>query len=92
MNVVSRNINSLKDDLVNKDVSYGGISEYDILMTTFEYIIRDETLINATEELILIRFAYKYKMFMFRVIKNERLKLKINADDLQTKKRPEPGE
>lgn len=88
MNILSRNAKKLKDELqYDVGISYSGISGDDIFMTAFEFIIRDQSLVEASEDDIMKKFEYKYRGLYFKAIKNSRLKQMIYANNLQAEKK-----
>lgn len=94
MIVLSDNFEQIKDRLTSdydETKCYSGLTIYDVLISTFEYVIRERCLTKSSKEQIIDHFIFIFKKIMFRTINNYRLERKIlNANYTSTeKKQPE---
>ena len=70
MEILKDNWSDLKVLAEGSHICYRGISKEDILVDTFEHVIRDKRLITATEEEVLEAFRKEFKQLHFRAVKN----------------------
>ena len=70
MQILTDNWSDLKVLAEGSHICYRGVSREDILVDTFEYVIRDKELISATEDTILEAFRKEFKQLYFRAVKN----------------------
>ena len=70
MEILTDNWSDLKVLAEGSHICYRGVSREDILVDTFEHVIRDKELISATEDTILEAFRKEFKQLYFRAVKN----------------------
>lgn len=75
--------------LLGNNTAYDGRTEEDILIETFEYVIR-EKLDCLTDEEVIIHFKKKFQTIKMQTIKDYKSKMKYYADNQQAENSPEP--
>lgn len=69
--ILSSNWEELK--ITDDKICFRGISKEDILIDTFEHIIRDSTLKKSSESEIIDQFKKEFKQLYYRAVKNSKI-------------------
>lgn len=77
--ILSKNWEELKG-LADSNICFRGISKEDILIDTFEHVIRDQSLKKSPEKEIIDRFKKEFKQLYYRAVRNSKIESgKINS-------------
>ena len=82
MQILSGRWNELQQLANDSRVCYRGVDKEDILMDTFEHVIRDEKFRKASIEEIVESFKKEYKQLYYRAVKNSKAERKSDGVDL----------
>lgn len=89
MGIITDRYDILRGELITgNSTAYDGRTEEDVLMETFEYVIR-ENLNDMTDDEIINHFKKKFKTIKLQTIRDYKTKMKY-ANNQQAEKGQEP--
>lgn len=84
MIILRDNWDGLVNSLTESRICYRGISREDILLDTFEHVVRDPALRDAPDSQVLEAFNREFRQLHYRAVKSAKAERRsCNANDIQ---------